>query len=281
MKAVSGILLAASATCLSNFSSYGAPATIAIGDSQETLSAVLGRPTGSLEMGGKQLLYFDRGEVTLTNGQVVNLDLVSPEAAILERERRTENRAAAIARNRTTAEERVKKETAQRAANTEYLRREQNALIFALEDRIRRSERGARNYHYPYSLYASSYDHGHNSHQHSGYSTGHSRGSSEFNHSDDFRRGMSGPRGSGSSQQEEKLERDFNTHYLEISAQINRQVREQNRILALHNAGPHTRATLLSSPAATTRHNTRLSRTRIRATPPNSHPTFFSASLRR
>ena len=276
--------MAVCATCLCNLSSYGAPATIAIGDSRETLIAVLGRPTGSLEMGGKQVLHFDRGEVTLTNGRVEKLDLVSPEAAILERERRTESRAAAIARNRITVEEREKREAAQTAANAEYLRirREQNALIFALEDRIRRSERGAaRNYLYPYSLYASSYDHGHNAHQHFSNSSNHSRRTSQLIHSDDSRRGISGPRGSDPSQQEEKLERDFNTHYLEVSTQINRQVREQNRILALHNAGLHTRADLLCSPAATTRHNTRFSRTRIRATPPNSHPTFFSASLRR
>ncbi len=62
------------------------------GDSQEAVEAALGAPLGTVELRGSTVLLYPRGEVTLRDGQVEAVDLISEaayaaEQAALARER--------------------------------------------------------------------------------------------------------------------------------------------------------------------------------------------------
>ena len=50
------------------------------GDSMQTVIDILGRPQGVIEMGEKQVLFFDRGEIVLRGGTVVKVDILTAEA---------------------------------------------------------------------------------------------------------------------------------------------------------------------------------------------------------
>ena len=50
------------------------------GDSMQTVIDILGRPQGVIEMGEKQVLFFDRGEIVLKGGSVVKVDILTAEA---------------------------------------------------------------------------------------------------------------------------------------------------------------------------------------------------------
>lgn len=62
--------------------------TVPAGATWEEVRATLGAPKGRVEMGGRELFYFDRGEIELRDGRVVRASLRTPEeqAALTERE---------------------------------------------------------------------------------------------------------------------------------------------------------------------------------------------------
>ncbi len=51
------------------------------GDSFERVKEVLGRPNGVISLKNKQVLFFDRGEVTLVDGKATKLDLLTEKEA--------------------------------------------------------------------------------------------------------------------------------------------------------------------------------------------------------
>jgi len=116
MKAILGILVAISALVVFSSDSTASGGNIAMGDSYQSVISILGRPNGSMEIGGKRVLVYDRGEVILVEGEVVKIDLVSQEAAALEQSRRSERRAAAIARTTIEDLERQRRGTAVKTA---------------------------------------------------------------------------------------------------------------------------------------------------------------------
>jgi hypothetical protein len=52
---------------------------VAIGDSAVQVREMMGAPRGQVHVGGRDLLYFDRGEVELNHGQVSRVGLRSPD----------------------------------------------------------------------------------------------------------------------------------------------------------------------------------------------------------
>jgi len=52
---------------------------ITVGDSAFEVRELMGVPRGQLHVGGRELLYFDRGEVELHDGRVTRVGLRSPE----------------------------------------------------------------------------------------------------------------------------------------------------------------------------------------------------------
>ena len=50
------------------------------GDSLADVQTALGAPNGQVQVDGKLILFYDRGQVQLTDGKVTRLDLLSPEA---------------------------------------------------------------------------------------------------------------------------------------------------------------------------------------------------------
>ena len=62
------------------------------GDSIERVKEVLGRPNGVISLKNKQVLFFDRGEVTLVDGKATLLDILSEEEALAEQEKKQQKR---------------------------------------------------------------------------------------------------------------------------------------------------------------------------------------------
>ena len=62
------------------------------GDSIERVKEVLGRPNGVISLKNKQVLFFDRGEVTLVDGKATQLDILSEEEAAAELEKKKQKR---------------------------------------------------------------------------------------------------------------------------------------------------------------------------------------------
>lgn len=91
-------------------------ATISNGDTLEQVKAALGRPTGEISVRDKQVLFYDRGHVTLVDGKVIGSDLISREEAakleeMHERQRKEATRRAEEAdRERITRAREVKEE---------------------------------------------------------------------------------------------------------------------------------------------------------------------------
>jgi hypothetical protein len=83
----------------------GAAAGIEPGQSRDEVTAVLGAPSGSIVMGGREVLYYERGSVELREGRVVSADLVTAEEA---RRRREAERAAHLAWQRAEAARRAR-----------------------------------------------------------------------------------------------------------------------------------------------------------------------------
>ncbi len=63
---------------------------VRVGDSLETVRAVLGRPDSFIGIGSRQVLHYERGKVELYDDRVVDVDLVSAEEAEARRLRREE-----------------------------------------------------------------------------------------------------------------------------------------------------------------------------------------------
>ena len=59
------------------------------GDSIERIREVLGRPNGVISVKNKQVLFFDRGEVTLVDGKATQLDILSENEAAAELDKKT------------------------------------------------------------------------------------------------------------------------------------------------------------------------------------------------
>jgi hypothetical protein len=54
---------------------------VKFGDSQETVTSVLGQPEGCIQTEHQSILFYERGRVELVDGRVVSAKLISPEAA--------------------------------------------------------------------------------------------------------------------------------------------------------------------------------------------------------
>jgi len=54
-------------------------ADVQLGDSLKTVRSALGVPRGQVKIGGRHLLYYDRGEVELRSGTVARVELRSPD----------------------------------------------------------------------------------------------------------------------------------------------------------------------------------------------------------
>lgn len=61
-------------------------ATVQMGDSRASVVAVLGDPKGSLTMGKREILSYERGDVTLVGGKVVEVNLLSDESFAKKRQ---------------------------------------------------------------------------------------------------------------------------------------------------------------------------------------------------
>ena len=62
------------------------------GDTAERIKEVLGRPNGVILLKNKQILFFDRGEVTLVDGIATHLDILNEEEALAEQEKKEQRR---------------------------------------------------------------------------------------------------------------------------------------------------------------------------------------------
>jgi hypothetical protein len=80
-------------------------AEIVPGQSREEVTAMLGAPSGTIVMGEREMLYYDRGSVELREGKVVASEIVSAEEA---RRRREAERAAHLAWQRADAARRAR-----------------------------------------------------------------------------------------------------------------------------------------------------------------------------
>lgn len=105
----------------------GASAGIEPGQSRDEVTAVLGAPSGSIIMGGREVLYYERGSVELREGRVVSADLVTAEEA---RRRREAERAAHLAWQRAEAARRARN----KAEGEAELQRLLNDPVFLLGD---------------------------------------------------------------------------------------------------------------------------------------------------
>ncbi|HKB89579.1 MAG TPA: hypothetical protein VKC60_03560, partial [Opitutaceae bacterium] len=66
---------------------------IALGDNFDQVRAALGPPAGKMEISNTVILYYDRGQIVLTDGKVVSFQLSTPEQAAALQQRRTELKA--------------------------------------------------------------------------------------------------------------------------------------------------------------------------------------------
>jgi hypothetical protein len=81
---------------------------VAIGDSAVQVREVMGAPRGQVHVGSRDLLYFDRGEVELNDGQVSRVGLRTPEEQnIFESKQAAATARTDEARNRLMEEGRV------------------------------------------------------------------------------------------------------------------------------------------------------------------------------
>lgn len=62
------------------------------GDSIDKIKEELGRPNGVISLKNKQILFFDRGEVTLVDGKATSLDILSEDEAAKELEKKKQKR---------------------------------------------------------------------------------------------------------------------------------------------------------------------------------------------
>ncbi len=85
------------------------------GDSAERIKEVLGRPNGIIILKNKQVLFFDRGEVTLIDGKATRLDILSEEESLVELNKQKQKRERAA----RLVEERIRNRVAQGLAKKE------------------------------------------------------------------------------------------------------------------------------------------------------------------
>src|SRR5689334_15458512 len=91
MKApVLGLVLALSAASLA--------AEVAPGDTLEEAVATLGSPRGRLQVAGRNLVYFERGEIEVRDGRVTRVDLLTPEEYAAQQAREEQQRSTREAR---------------------------------------------------------------------------------------------------------------------------------------------------------------------------------------
>ncbi len=90
--------------------------TVQAGDSMQKVIDILGRPQGVAEMGSKQVMFFDRGEVVLEDGKVAKVDILTAEAHSDYLDRREETRRVSQEQAEARRQQRIERGEAQKAS---------------------------------------------------------------------------------------------------------------------------------------------------------------------